>query len=84
MRRPNPATVVEFLILVVVTLRTRLQRAFRRTKFRALMLRMTIDTTDSRSFMRLDHSRLKRFGRMTRSTTLLHISTQRMTARTRA
>ena len=76
MRRPNLATVVEFLIAVVVTLRTRIERAFRRTKLRTAVLRMTIDTTDPRRLVRLDHRRLKRFGRVTRRTSLLHPASQ--------
>ena len=85
MRRPNLATIVEFLITVVVTLRTRIVRAFGRTKLRTTMLRMTIYTPDSGRIMWLDHRRLERLGRMTRSTSLLHVSPQRMAvcARTR-
>ena len=75
-RRANLATVVEFLIGIVVTLRTRIERALSRTKLRALMLRMAINTTDSRRFVWLDHRRLKHLGRMTRSTPLLHLATQ--------
>ena len=76
MRRPNLAAVVEFFIAVVVTLRTRIERAFARTKLRTLVLRMAINTPDSRRLVRLDHRRLKRFRRMTRSTALLHLASQ--------
>ena len=73
-RRPNLAAVINPRITVSVTLRTRRQRARRRTKLNALMFSMTINTADSRRFMRLEHGRRKRVSAMTRSTTLLRVA----------
>jgi len=82
-RRSNLATVVNLLIAIGVTLRTRRQRARRRTEARALMLRMTINTADTRRFMRLDHGRCERLSTMTRSTSPFHVSGERVTVSTR-
>ena len=79
MRRPNLAAVKDLLIIIRVTLRTRRQRTRLRTKLHALMLRMTIDTTNASDFVRLDHCRCERFSVVTRSTSLLHAAGQRMT-----
>ena len=76
MRRTHLATVVEFLIAVVVALGTRIERAFSRTKLRPPVLRMTIDTPDPRRLMRLDHRRLERFRRVASSTSLFHVLPQ--------
>lgn len=84
MRRTNLATVIHFVIRIIVTLRTRRERARRRTKLHALMFRMTINATNSSSFMRLDHRRRKRRGAMTRRTALFHAGSQRVAVRTRA
>lgn len=84
MRRSNLATVINLLIAVTVTLRTCGQGAPLRTKLHTLMFGMTINTTDSSSFMRLDHRRGERIRAMTRRTSLLHAAPQRMTISTRA
>jgi hypothetical protein len=73
-RRSNLATVVNFLIAIIVTLRTRREGARRRTEAHALMFGMTINTADTRRFMRFDHSRGERLCAMTRSTSLFHVS----------
>ena len=72
MRRPNLAAVKDLLIIIRVTLRTRREGTRFRTKLHALMLGMTIDTTNPRGFVRLDHRRGERLSVVTRSTPLLH------------
>ena len=54
-RRPDLPTVVELVIVVGVALRTRIERALSRTEIGSPVFCMTIDTTDSRSLVRLDH-----------------------------
>ena len=56
----NLAPVVESLITVVMTCGTRRKRTSFRTKLHALMLCVTINTTDPGRRVRLDHRRFKR------------------------
>ena len=84
MRRADLAAVVKLLIGVCVTLRTRSQRARSRTKVRALMLGVTIHTTNSPGCVWLDHRRHKRLRVMTRRASLLHIAFERMAVGARA
>ena len=84
MRRPNLAAVKDLLIIIRVTLRTRREGTRFRTKLHALMLGMTINTTYTRGFVRLDQRRRERFSVVTRSTPLFHAARQRMTVCTRA
>ena len=84
MRRPNLTTVIELLITIVVTLRTRSQRARRRTKLRASMLRVTINTADTRRFVWLDHRGCERLSAMTRCTPLFHATHPRVAVCARA
>ena len=83
MRRANSATIKNSLVRIVVTGSTRIERELFRAKLRSLMLSMTINTTDSRSRMRLDRRSNEGISMMTRSATLLHVAAQRMTACTR-
>lgn len=73
-RRADFAAVVELLIAAGMTLRARRKRARGRTKSRAFVFRMAINAPDSRGFVRLDHGCGKRFRRVTRRATLLHVS----------
>ena len=59
-RRADFPPVVHLWIGVCMALRTRSECARGRTKPRAFVLRMTIDTPDPRSFVRLDHRSHKR------------------------
>ena len=73
-RRPNLSTVINFLIAIIVTLRTRCQRAGNRAEAHALMFSMTINATNGSCFMWFDHRRRERLRTMTRSTSLLHVA----------
>src|SRR5688500_6129681 len=58
-RCPHFAAVVELLIAVVMTRRTRSEGAGNSTKLRARMFSVAIDTTNPGRFMRLDRRGLK-------------------------
>ena len=74
MRRPNLLTAINLPIRIVVALRTGRERASLRTKFHAPMLRMTINASNPRRFVRLDNGRGERLRVMTRSTALFHVA----------
>ena len=84
MRRSDLATIVKLVIPIIVALRTRSQCPCCRTELRTSMFRMTINTTNARNLMRLDHRRRERRGTMTRRTALLHAARQRVAISTRA
>ena len=75
-RRSDFAPVVDLLIRVRVTLGAGSERACGRAKPRAFVLRMTIDTPNPDSFMRLDHCSHKRFRVVASGATLLHVARQ--------
>ena len=76
MRRADFATIEHLLIAIVVTCRTRLERALLRAKLRALVFSVAIDTPDSRGRMRLDRRCDESVGVMTTGATLLHVASQ--------